>query len=101
MPSIIVHHEVSSYVMINYFSKYMSYIDLLFICKQVYDIDSYGFSIRDDKGNKIIDDASIIQILNMNEVEEKGKNPHYVDDDLNTTPLQMKMSKCYTSKPNT
>jgi hypothetical protein len=54
----------------------MSYINLLFVCKQVYDVDSYEFSIRDDKGNKIVDDASIIQILNMHEVKEEGKNPH-------------------------
>lgn len=78
IPSIILHHEVTSYAMNNCFSEYMSYIDLLFVSNQVYDVDSYEFSIRDDKGNKIVDDASIIQILNMHEVKKEGKKSTFM-----------------------
>jgi len=43
----------------------------LFIYKQVYDVDFNGFQIRDDRKNKIVDDASTLQILSMDEQEHK------------------------------
>jgi hypothetical protein len=50
--------------------------------------------------NKIVDDASIVQILNIHEVKGEEEIHIYVDPDPNVAPLQVKMPKCYTDKPN-
>jgi hypothetical protein len=55
MPNIIVYHGIASDVMSNCFSEYMFYINLLFIYKQVYDVDLH---IRNDRDNKIVGDPS-------------------------------------------
>jgi hypothetical protein len=34
--------------------NYIAYIYILFICKQVFDVDMYGFKIKDDKENQNI-----------------------------------------------
>ena len=41
-----------------------------------------------------------MQILNMYEVEGEEEIYIYIDVGPNVAPLQMKMPKCYTSKPN-
>jgi len=33
----------AKYVMQDIYYKYISYIDILFFCKQIYDIDKHGF----------------------------------------------------------
>jgi hypothetical protein len=64
-----------------------------FICKQVFDINFKGFQIRDDSENTIIDDALTLHIFSMNEGENKIHL--YVDDDLTTIPLTLRMPNCY------
>ena len=49
----------------------ISYINILFICKQVFDMDLQGIHIRVDRGNKIYDDASTLKVVSMHESEEK------------------------------
>jgi hypothetical protein len=51
MSFVVVHHGSLSHVEKGCFYDYMAYKDILFICKQVFNIDIYGFKIRDDKGN--------------------------------------------------
>ena len=56
----------------------MSYINILFLCKQ--DMDLHGIRIKVDRGNIIYDDASTLKVLNMHEDEV---NVHlYIDVDL-------------------
>ncbi|KAG6764439.1 hypothetical protein POTOM_031908 [Populus tomentosa] len=65
--------------------------------EQVYDVDLHN------KDNKIVDDASTVQILNIHEVKREVEIHIYVDPvdpDPNVAPLQMKMPKYYTDKPN-
>jgi hypothetical protein len=50
----------------------------------------HGFNIRDNKGNKIVDGASTMQILNTHEVEGEGKIHIYIVIDPNVAPLQIK-----------
>jgi hypothetical protein len=57
MSNISTRHGSSSYIEKNQGFEYIFYIDMLFICKQVFDIDLHDFHIRDDKGNKIFDNA--------------------------------------------
>ena len=63
-------------------------------------MDLHVFTIKDEKGNKIIDNASIMKILNMHEVKEEEEIHIYIDIDTNVDLLIIKMPKCYKSKPN-
>jgi hypothetical protein len=65
----------------------MAYMDILFICKQVFNIDIYGFKIRDDKGNQIFNDASSLKLMNVYQKEERICNY-----------ITMRMSRCFTGK---
>lgn len=65
------------------FSDYISYIDILFICKQIFDINSYDFKIKDEKENMIVDDASMLKVISIHkeEEEEEGETCAYVGGD--------------------
>ena len=52
------------------FSDYISYIDILFICKQIFDINSHGFKIKNEKENMIVDDASMLKVISIHKEEE-------------------------------
>jgi len=71
-------------------SNYISYINILFIYKQVYDVDFNGFQIRDDRKNKLVDDASTLQILSMHEQERKEEIHINIDVDTNIDPLTLR-----------
>ena len=49
---------------------FYDYMDILFICKQVFNVDIYGFKIRDDKVNQIFDNTSTLKLMNMYQREE-------------------------------
>jgi len=61
-----VHHMLTNIRALNIF-----YINILFICQQVFDMDLHGIHIKFDRGNKIYDDASTLKVLSMHEGEEK------------------------------
>jgi hypothetical protein len=42
MPSIIAHRGGFSYVERGCYCDYMAYLDILIVCKQVFDVDLYG-----------------------------------------------------------
>jgi len=90
---VVVHHGSLSQVEKGCFYDYMAYMDILFICKQVFNIDIYGFKIRDDKGNQIFNDASTLKLMNVYQKEERICN--YVDVVASIT---MRMSRCFTGK---
>jgi len=68
---IIDHHGSSTYVKRNCYSYYISYINIMFICKQVYNVNLHGFNIKDYKENMFLDDTSMLKVLSMHEQEEK------------------------------
>lgn len=49
MPNIIAYHGGSTFVQRNCFLDYISYIDILLTCKQIFDINSHDFTIKDEK----------------------------------------------------
>jgi hypothetical protein len=51
MSFVVVHYGSLSHVEKGCFYDYMAYMDILFICKQVFNVDIYGFKIKDDKWN--------------------------------------------------
>ena len=71
MSFVVVHYGSLSHVEKGCFYDYMAYMDILFICKQVFNVDIYGFKIRDDKWNQIFDDASMLKLMNMYQREER------------------------------
>jgi len=75
----VAHHDNSIYVKKYYGTDYISYIDILCICKQVFNTDLKRFQIKDDKGNRIINDALIVHVFNV--YEGVNKIYFYVDVD--------------------
>jgi hypothetical protein len=93
MSFVVVHYGSLSHVEKGCFYDYMAYMDILFICKQVFNVDIYGFKIRDDKWNQIFDDASTLKLMNMYQREERICI--YVDFVASIT---MRMLRCFTGK---
>jgi len=93
MSFVVVHYGSLSHVEKGCFYDYMAYMDILFICKQVFNVDIYGFKIRDDKWNQIFDDASTLKLMNMYQREERICI--YVDFFASIT---MRMLRCFTGK---
>lgn len=46
MSCIVAHHNIKLYIEKGCLYDYMAYIDILFICEQVFDINFYGFEIK-------------------------------------------------------
>jgi len=94
-----VYHGSLSHVEKGCFYDYMAYMDILFICKQVFNVDIYGFKIKDDKRNQIFDDTSTLKLMNMYQREERiciyVDVIAYVDVVASIT---MRMSRCFTDK---
>ena len=93
MSFVVVHYGSLSHVEKGCFYDYMAYMDILFICKQVFNVDIYGFKIKDDKWNQIFDDASTLKLMNMYQREERICI--YVDFVASIT---MRMLRCFTGK---
>jgi len=93
MSFVVVHYGSLSHVEKGCFYDCMAYMDILFICKQVFNVDIYGFKIRDDKWNQIFDDASTLKLMNMYQREERICI--YVDFVASIT---MRMLRCFTGK---
>ena len=64
---IVAHHDDIANFKINYGTNYMSYIDKLFICNQVFDVNLKGSQIRDEKWNTIIDDSLKLHVFSIHE----------------------------------
>jgi len=65
MPYIVDHHDNSANFKIKYGTNYMSYIDILFICKQIFDENLKGSQIRDEKWNTNIDDSLKLHVFSV------------------------------------
>ena len=82
-----VHHMSTNIGALNIF-----YIKILFICKQVFDMNLYGIRIKVDRENKIYDDVSTLTVLIMHKGEV---NAHlYIDVDPVIDPVTIKICQC-------
>jgi hypothetical protein len=73
-------------------------MDILFICKQVFEVDLKGLQIWDDRRIQVFNDTLMLMMFNMHEGEEYMHI--YVDVDPISSSLTFRMPKYYSGKPN-
>jgi hypothetical protein len=90
LPTFILFFDFYFEKKIDFWGITENWVMTLFIYIKVYDVDFNGFQIRDDRKNKIVDDASTLQILSMDEQERKEDIHINIDVDTNIDPLTLR-----------
>jgi len=65
VPNFIMHHRSETYIKKIYCSDYMSYIDILFICKQAFNVDLKEIRVQDERENEVLYDALTLEMLTL------------------------------------
>jgi hypothetical protein len=99
LPAFILFFDFHFEKKIDFWGITQNWVMTLFIYKQVYDVDFNGFQIRDDRKNKIVDDASTLQILSMDEQERKEDIHINIDVDTNIDPLTLRKPYVIRASP--